>query len=154
MGIYVQSSIPLPEIEECQQVCQDSTNCTFFTWNDGSCGIRDYSPTAFVNGDPKQRSETKTSIFPKFFDGKVFVGLAVKAGSVADCQKSCQGDEQCQSWTWNGAGGPNPDICVHNYYKTERKLCIPNSSQIVSGPKTCKPGCLPGWRMNGRKCYK
>ena len=104
---------------------------------------RSYSPNSYVLGSPLQRVGTKKDgLLSPEFDGKIFVGKAVEiaGGNSLDCQRSCQRDFNCISWTWNKAGGLNPETCVHNYGRTERKLGVPAVSKIVSGSKYCKNG--------------
>ena len=106
--------------------------------------FRTYSPNAIVNASPLQIIGTKTNVYSPIFDGKVFVGqaLEIAGGNSFDCQRSCQSNYHCLSWTWSAAGGYNPEICVHNYGRTQRKLSVPVASKIVSGPKYCKAGTM------------
>jgi len=138
--IFVESSIPVSGVTECQTLCIVAESCTFFTFNSGNCGIRSYSPSAYITASPFQNVGTKTEIFSPLLDGKVFVGqaLQISGGKSLDCQISCQRDYNCISWTWNEVGGLNPEICVHNYGRTQRKLAVPAIYNIVSGPKYCK----------------
>merc|ERR1719318_705122 len=142
--IFVESSFPVSEIQDCQALCKVAKSCEFFTFNKGTgnCGIRTYSPKAYINASPNGRVGTKTDILSPTLDGKVFVGdaLNISGGNSLDCQRSCQHDENCISWTWNEKGGSNSEICVHNYGNTQRKLSV-RGSKIISGPKCCPVSC-------------
>ena len=159
--IFVLSSFPVSGITDCQTLCKVAKSCEFFTFISGNCGIRcfnhllrgpfivlriyrTYSPKAYINASPLQKLGTKTEIPSPILDGKVFVGQALEilGGNSLDCQRSCQRDYNCISWTWNEEGGLNPEICVHNYGITQRKLTVPTGSKIISGPKFCRTGKL------------
>ena len=104
---------------------------------------RSYSPNSLVSGDSSQKVGTKKDgLLSPSLDGKVLVGkaLEIRGGNSLDCQRFCQRNYKCISWTWNGAGGLNPETCVLNYGRTERKLAVPSVSKIVSGPKYCVQG--------------
>jgi len=120
-----------------------SESCKFFTWNSltRNCGIRDYSPNGMVNADSAGIVGAKALNFSMILTGVTYVGkaLGINNGNSLDCQFSCQQNDDCQSWTWNAAGGFNSEVCVNNYGRTDRKLPVPASSKIVSGPKNCPP---------------
>merc|ERR1719318_651905 len=145
--IFVESSFPVSDIDDCQTLCKVAKSCEFFTFNKGTgnCGIRTYSPKAYINASPDGRVGTKNILFPTL-DGKVFVGdaLNISGGNSLDCQRSCQHDENCISWTWNEKGGSNSEICVHNYGKTQRKLFVRGSKIISCDVVTDVESCVPG----------
>ena len=103
--------------------------------------FRSYSPNGIVKADSAGKVGAKALNFLPILEGKTYVGkaLGISDGNSLDCQVSCQENEDCQSWTWNEEHSSNSEVCVHNYGKTDRKLPVPASSKIVSGPKFC-PG--------------
>jgi len=140
--ILVESSFRVANIEQCEAACKATVPCKFFTMDkpSGNCGLRSYETSALVSVSPNQRLGTKSKGLLNC-DGNVLVGKTVKIekGGSADCQKSCQGDEKCNSWTWNKKSeGSNSEICVHNYGITARSLFVGPTSNVVSGPKTCE----------------
>ena len=76
-----------------------------------------------------------------------------------ECQKSCQADPACQSWSWttlshrsvllsstphtthNTALLSVPGTCSHNYGEIRGKVSIPGAN-VVSGPRCCKQNCV------------
>ena len=105
--------------------------------------FRNYSPNAMINASPVGVVAAKAHKFVPIFNGVTLVGkaLTISNGNSLDCQFSCQENEDCKSWTWNEAGGSNSEVCVNNYGRTDRKLPVPASSKIVSGPKFCPGKC-------------
>jgi len=138
--ILVEDSFKICSKETCQDACASTIGCKFWTFLDGSCGLRFYSPNALVRGAPGTLTGFANMQLPSV--GMVLVGNAVQnVESPAACQKLCSEDPQCNSFTWS-----LDETCVFNYGETLRELVVPANGTLVSGPKCCnqKSSCGSG----------
>jgi len=138
--ILVEDSFKICSKETCQDACASTVGCKFWTFLDGSCGLRFYNPNALVSGAPGSLTGFPNMQLPTV--GMVLVGNAVQnVENPAACQKLCSEDPKCNSFTWSV-----DETCVFNYGESLKELTVPANGTLVSGPKCCnqKSSCNSG----------
>jgi len=142
--IFIEDSFPIASEADCQDACQSTDGCSFWTYTPPNCGLRFYETRDVAGGG---RPDTRAG-FPFFAiptNARVPVGRLEKdVPSAANCQKLCSEDPKCISFTWTNYdytfGGVNSRACIFNYGKPLRTLTLPITSasiNIISGPPCC-----------------